>query len=674
MPIPQKDRLLSLVTPLGADVLVPFGFQGREAMSELFEFTIDMVADQGKLATSPPHGIDPARLLGQKVTLSVKRSAGERRHFNGIVSRLTHGMPYSTGLRAFRATIVPDLWITTRKRNFRVFQDVNLRDIVTKVLSASKLRAVFRAIGGTTVRSYCVQYDETDFNFICRLLEEEGLFFFFRHTSSSHELVIGDASSHYEEAQDREVVFTTATGFNSGALSTWEWNSDIVTGKITQRDYDFEAPSKDLTTTDTTRLTPAILKDIEAYHYPGRYVDKAIGTKLGEARTGAHSAEHTVISASGSAPGFAAGAKAKLTNHPYPNEKGKSFVCIAVDHVARDDSQLGQSSGGGDYSNSFRAIPADVVFRPQRRAARALVQGPLTAIVVGPKGEEIHVDKHGRIRIQFHWDREGAKDGKTTCWVRVAQSLAGKGWGSQFIPRVGMEVVVQFLNGDPDRPLVTGAVYNGENTPPYALPDSKTQSGIKTRSSPKGGGEDFNELRFEDKKGEEEVYLHAQKDFSQVVENDETLDVGNDQKITVKKNRAVTVTEGNETQKIEAGNRTTTLAKGNDTLTLEKGNRQVKLDGPGNHSLTLKSGNAAISLDSGNYSLKAKGGKITLEAAQSIELKVGGSSLKLTPAGIEIKGTLIKANASASVEVKGAMAEVSAKGVLTLKGSITKIN
>jgi type VI secretion system secreted protein VgrG len=362
-----------------------------------------------------------------------------------------------------------------------------------------------------------------------------------------------------------------------------------------------------------------------------------------------------VITGSGSSATFGAGTTAKLKTAHYKNEVDKTFVCIAVDHDARDDSQLDQNVGAGVYTNSFRAIPADVVFRPQRRAARALVQGPLTALVVGPKGEEIHVDKHGRIRIQFHWDRDGAKDGKSTCWVRVAQSLAGKGWGSQFIPRIGMEVVVQFLNGDPDNPLVTGTVYNGDNTPPYALPANKTQSGIKTRSSPKGGTEDFNELRFEDKAGEEEIYLHAQKNLVQMIENDETSDIGNDQKITVKNDRSIEVSGGNETLEIKKGNRTATLSSGND-------------------SLTLKSGNAQVSLNSGNYTLKASAGKVTIEAAQSIELKVGGSSLKLTPAGIEVKGTLIKLNASASLQAKGAMAEVSASGMLTLKGSITKIN
>jgi type VI secretion system secreted protein VgrG len=279
----------------------------------------------------------------------------------------------------------------------------------------------------------------------------------------------------------------------------------------------------------------------------------------------------------------------------------------------------------------------------------------LTALVVGPKGEEIHVDNHGRIRIQFYWDREGAEDGKVTCWVRVAQSLAGKGWGSQFIPRVGMEVVVQFLNGDPDRPLVTGAVYNGANTPPYALPGAKTQSGLKTRSSPKGGADNFNELRFEDKKGEEQVFLHAEKDFVQSIKNDETLEVGNNQTITVQNDRSLTVNEGNESLTIDKGNRRATLSAGNDTLTLTKGDLSVMLDG-------------------GDYTLNAKAGKVTIQAAQSIELKVGGSSLKLTPSGIEVKGTVIKLDAQGTVEVKAAMAEVNAKGVLTLKGSLTKIN
>ena len=674
MPIPQKDRLLSLVTPLGQDILVPFAFRGREAMSELFDLTIDMVALESDIGTYSGEGIDLSRILGQKVTLAVRLPGGTQRYFNGIVARLTHGMPHGIGMRRYRAHLVPDLWVTTKRRNFRVFQDKSARDIITEVLSDAGLRASFRALGGNTVRSYCVQYDETDHNFICRLLEEEGLFHFFLHSRGGHELIIGDSPSHYETAEEGKVSLHTGGGFHGAALDSWEWNAGLISGTSTQTDYDFVDPRQVLTTTVSTGLQPALQKAHESYHYPGRYIDKAVGDKLTEARIGAEEAMHRVIEGSGTSAGFFAGAKARLDAHPYGTERGSDFVCIEVVHEARDETQLSQSAGAPHYANRFRALPASVLFRPPRRALREQVRGPLTARVVGPRDEEVHCDRFGRIRIQFHWDRKGAGDGKTTAWVRVAQLMAGKHWGAQFIPRVGMEVVVQFLNGDPDQPLVTGTVYNGDNMPPFALPDNKFQSGIRTRSAPKGGKDDFNELRFEDKNGDEEVFFRAQKDFSRVVKNDDALEVGNDQTIKVQRHRNLTIEEGNETSKIDKGNRRTTLAEGNDALTLTKGSREVNLDGSGGHSLKLNSGNASVELKSGSYKLQAKSGKIEIEAARSIELKVGGSSVKLTPQGVEIKGTMIKVQGNAKADLKAPLTEVNASGILTLKGNLTRIN
>jgi len=684
MPIPQSKRLLALSTPLGADTLVPWAFSGREAVSELFEYTIDMVSEEPAL--------DPSRILGQRITLTLRHTGTAERYFNGIVRKLEQGMPHGIGLRNYRAVVVPELWLTTLRRDSRIFQDKSVKEIVKAVLADAGITPRIRAIGGQTVRGYCVQYDETDFNFISRLLEEEGLFYFFKHSKDGHEMFIGDATSHYEDCDEKEVTLTTTGHFQGAALASWEVGSALFSGKVTQRDYDYEAPAKDLKTEITTGKQPALLKKHEVYHYPGRYADRSVGTKLTDARIEALEATHQQYSGSGSSAGLYPGGKARLKGAIYKAPESSAFVCLEVEHSARDDSSLSQQAAPPSYSNRFRAMADSALFRPQRRATRELVRGPLTALVVGPSGEEIYCDKLGRIKVQFHWDRQGKKDENSGCWVRVAQMLAGKNWGSQFIPRIGMEVVVQFLHGDPDRPLVVGTVYNGENAPPYGLPANKTQSGLKTRSSPKGDGANFNELRFEDKKGEEQIYFHAEKDFERIVENDDALEVGNDQSIEVKKNRAKTITEGNETIAIKEGNRTTTLGKGNDTLkidtgnraatiakgndalTLDKGGRTVDLKGAGNHVLKLAQGNADVTLQSGNYTLKASAGKISIEAAQSIELKVGGTSLKLSPTGIEMKGPMVKIQADAKAEVKGALVDVSASGMLTLKGGLTKIN
>ena len=386
------------------------------------------------------------------------------------------------------------------------------------------------------------------------------------------------------------------------------------------------------------------------------------------------------------------GVKAKLKDHLFDSERGTKFVCVEVVHSAEATSGFGSAPENLSYSNRFRAVDDSIVFRPLRKAGRPRVLGPLTAIVVGPSGEEIFCDKYGRIRVKFHWDLDPATDDTRSCWVRVAQMLAGKSWGTVFTPRIGMEVVVQFLNGDPDRPLVVGTVYNGDNMPPYALPANKTQSGIKTRSTLDGEGANFNELRFEDKKGSEEVYLHAEKDFKRVVENDDAVEVGNDQTLTVKNdrtktieegnesltiskgNRTATITKGNDSLTVSAGNRSTTITKGDDSLTLGQGGRTVKLDGSGNYAMTLASGNGAVTLKSGDYKLKASGGKVSIEAATSIELKVGSSVLKITPSSIELKATQIKIEGLGSADLKAPMVKITASGIATIKGSLTKIN
>ncbi|WP_366657418.1 type VI secretion system tip protein TssI/VgrG [Fodinicurvata sp. EGI_FJ10296] len=685
MPITQEKRLLSLDTPFGTDEVLAIGFQGREAMSDLFEFQIDMVSEDPAL--------DPKKILGADITLKVRHTGGDERVFSGIVRHFSRGMPYGVSLRSYRATVVPTLWLATLKRNFRIFQEKSAIDIVKELLGeVSGLDFSVKASGGTTKRDYCVQYDETEFNFISRLLEEEGLFYFFKHSDGAHQMIIGDATSHYEDCAEAEVELRTGGDFHGSALRSWASAADVITGKVTQTDYDFEDPSKDLKTDSTTTADPAIHKSQEIYHYPGRYTEKSAGTSLTDARIEAHEAVQETVEGAGSTAGLFAGGKTTLKSHPFDGESGTGFLCIEVDHEATDHTHLAQGSGAPTYGNVFRGIPDKTLYRPPRRAERERVRGPLTALVVGPSGEEIYCDKYGRIRVQFHWDRDGKKDENSSCWIRVAQMMAGKTWGTIFTPRIGMEVVVQFLNGDPDRPLVTGTVYNGDNMPPYTLPDNKTQSGFKSRSSLKGDGTTFNELRFEDKKEEEKVYFHAEKDFERVVENDDTLDVGHDQKIDIKNDRTKTIAEGNEKVDITKGNRTTTLAKGNDTLkvsegnrvteiakgndnlTISKGNRAVKLDGSGNYTLDLASGDGKVTLSSGSYTLKANAGSVTVQAAQNIELKVGGNSIKISQTGVEIKGTMVKVNAQAKFEAKGALADVNASGMLTLKGSLTKIN
>ncbi|MEY3760634.1 MAG: type secretion system tip protein VgrG, partial [Pseudomonadota bacterium] len=345
----------------------------------------------------------------------------------------------------------------------------------------------------------------------------------------------------------------------------------------------------------------------------------------------------------------------------YIAPENTKHIVIAANFLIVSNQYRSNTTGETQYECSFKTIRSTQQFRPQRLTPVPFVQGPQTATVVGKSGEEIWTDKYGRIKVQFHWERDGKKNETSSCWIRVAAPIAGKQWGWVSLPRIGQEVVVSFLEGNPDRPLITGSVYNANQMPPYTLPANQTQSGLKTRSSKEGTADNFNELRFEDKKGSEEVYVHAEKDFNCVIENNETRKIGLDKKDA-----------GNQTTEIY-NNRTTTLKMGNETLTVEKGNRVNDVD-TGNDTLNVKKGNCATKVSLGNYTLDVDAGKATVTAMVSIELKVGANSIKIEQSGITIKGIMVKVEGSAMLDAKSPLTTVSGDGMLTLKGGLTMIN
>jgi type VI secretion system secreted protein VgrG len=475
------------------------------------------------------------------------------------------------------------------------------------------------------------------------------------------------------------------------------------------RDQNFQQPDRNLEQSKTTLLDVAAFKEHELYDVNyGDYavfdgIDKGGGEqaselskisthteRLAKAHMEEEEAEYENIDGQGTCGSFSPGGKFTLKKAAFSEQENKDYVLTAVRHRATDLSHLPAQGGPPHYANSFTCITTDRQWRPARLTPRPRVQGPHTAFVVGPSGEEIFTDKYGRVKVQFMWDRDGKKDANSSCWLRVAQMWAGKQWGTIFIPRIGMEVIVDFLEGDPDRPIITGCVYNSDFMPPYALPDNKTQSGVKTRSSMQGGTADFNELRFEDKKGSEDIYFHAQKDFHRFVENDDDLKVEHDQTIEVKNNRTETVKEGNETVTIKTGTRTHTV-EGDETLTVNTGNRKVQvktgndehLVDTGNCVLTVKTGNRETSVNTGNDTLTVKTGNQTtkielgkqeVEAMQSIELKVGQNSIKIDQTGVTIKGLMITIEGTSMLEAKSPMSTVKGDGMLTLKGGLTMIN
>jgi type VI secretion system secreted protein VgrG len=613
------DFRLSLTTPLGKDALILQEFEGTEGVSQLFSFHLEMVSEQQAIAA--------ASLLGKEVSWSVAGPDEDQRHFSGIVREFVGGEAWGREYRVYHAEIVPWFWLSSRTADCRIFQNKSVRDILQTVLAENTL-ANFDLSGikrDHPPREYCVQYRETDFNFLSRLMEQEGVFYFFRHSDSGHKMIVADDPAAFYGCEDKEVEYGPNPHVVS-RISAWLPRREFRPGVWTQRDYDFETPTKNLQTTKNTLLDVAAARSYELYDYPGGYSEKEHGDDLTRLRMEEEEAPFGEIDGQGTCRHFAPGAKFSLVKHDIESEQG-NYTVATTHHRAADYTHFVGNEVPSYYTNSFSCIPARSLFRPPRLTPKPVVHGPQTAVVVGPQGEEIYCDKYGRVKVQFHWDRYGGKDEKSSCFIRVAQWLAGPQWGAIFTPRIGMEVIVAFLEGDPDRPIIVGTVYNGDNMPPYALPDNKTQSGFKSRSSQRGGGANFNELRFEDKKGDEDIVFHAEKDYHRSVEHDDDLQVGNNQTITV------------------TNNRTETVERGNDSVTIQTGDRSIE-----------------VSL-----------GSSSLEAMQTITLKVGMSSITIDQTSITLSAMNINLQGQLAVDIQGVMTTVTGSAVLTLSGGVLMI-
>ncbi len=607
----QDGRLISISSPLTKDELLLTSLEGTEYISDLFEFQIEVL--------SKNHSIKPEQLVGKTVTVTIQND--QKRTFNGYISRFSYGEVKADNLRMYHLTMVPWLWFLSKTNNHRIFQDKNTKEIVSQVFKDHGFSSQdfdYKATGNNSKRTYCVQHNESDLNFVSRLLEEDGIAYYFEQNNGKHLMKIVDAANAYQECAETNLTYSKGNQPNA-QLTRWEHLYEFKKGQWSLNDYDYEKPTKEQlqTTASTSKFSNA--KDYEHYEYTP-YHDFAGIKDLSRKRIEAEETSMNSIEASSDCSSFYAGGKFKLTKHAVKDEQG-SYIITAIRHRAYDNSYLAGNESQSQYGNDFACIPEHVHFRPPMIHAKPLMHGPQSAIVVGGKDDEIFVDSEGRIKVQFYWDREGKKDDKSSCYIRVMQPWAGSGWGSSFIPRIGMEVVVNFFDGDPDRPIITGAVYNGDNKPPFS---SKTQSGIKTNSTKGGGG--WNELRFDDLKDSEEIYIQAQKDFRRLVKNDEEVEIQANQKLLVKNDRTITVSEGNENIVIKSGER----------------------------SLNVKKTNA-VDAD-----------KIEITGKSSIELKVGGSSIKIDSSSIKIKST--------KVEINGTMVDVKGSGVVGIKGGLTKIN
>jgi type VI secretion system secreted protein VgrG len=506
-------------------------------------------------------------------------------------------------------------------------------------------------------------------------MEQEGMCYFFKHDEKGHTLVLGDDPSVFEACPNlAKARYLPEAGMGEweDGVTSWESRHSMVPGKYTLADYHFQMSNKKFQAPSTGSVKIGNNGELEIFDFPGEFAqrfnkpDERLGEveKHSEAiakwRMEEQAAAHLQVSGNSTCRAFTTGTFFELLGKDEKTIKaagseGKNVLASCKHTIEQSPDYVSNAPVQQPYRNSFTCFPKETPYRPARSSPRPVIQGVQSAVVVGLSGEEIDCDKYGRVKVQFHWDREGKKDEKSSCWVRVATPWAGKQWGMVHIPRIGQEVIVSFLEGDPDQPLIVGSVYNYDNMPPFKLPDNKTQSGIKTRSSKEGGEENFNEISFEDKKGEEFIYVRAEKDLIKTVENNELVWVGS--------NRFEEV-DNNEEVIVHKGDRTVTLDEGNDKHQLKKGNREVLLD-MGNDALTIKMGNQTTKLDLG---------KSETEALQSIELKVGQSSLKIDQTGITMKGMMITVEGTVMTEVKGLMTNVQASAILQAKGALTMIN
>lgn len=657
----QDNRLISITDfSLGKDTFLLTAFSGVEYISGLFEFQIDVISEN--------HEIDPNKIVGRSATVAIKND--QNRKFNGYIKSFTFGEIKADSVRQYRMVMVPWLWFLTQTNDHRIFQEKNTKEIVTQIFSDLGLTDFdFRAAGGAK-REYCVQHNESDFNFISRLLAEDGIAYFFEHEDKKHKLILVDQANAYAEVAETNLEYSKGSTPNS-QITGWEHVYLFKKGKWSLNDYNFKEPKKDLKVSTKTKSQYAKNDTYEHYEYPGFY-DTTIGSDLVKIRLDAEETNRNSIKGTSDCSSFFAGGKMKVAKHAVSSEKG-SYVLVSVTHKASDSSYFPGQEAESGYTNEFICIPADVHFRPQSDHVKPVMKGPQSALVVGPAGEEIYIDEFGRIKVQFIWDREGKKDEHSSCFLRVVQTWAGNQWGTSFIPRIGHEVIVNFLDGDPDRPLVTGSVYNGWNKPTYP---SKTQSGIKTRSTKDGTPENYNELRFEDKKGEEQIYVHAEKNYDTRVENDQTLTVDNDRTKTVKHDENSTIS--NDRNKTVSNNQTETIGK---NKTIDVGDNHAETIGK---NMTLSVGkNISIDITEGHtetigknmtigvgkdlretvegkytetvtkeYALSAK--TITMTADDQITLKTGSASIVMKSNGdITISGANINVKGSGNVVIKG---------------------
>ena len=688
--VSQADLLFEIE---GVPTIEVAHFQAHERISEPYAVNV---------ALASTYQIQYDDVIQKEALLTISGDETDR-YFHGIVRKFEH-----TGKNdrkyLYHTEIVPFLQLLSLEQDCRIFQNKIVQNIIADIFQESGIpsdRYEFRLKNKDHLRKFCVQYRETDLDFVCRLLQEEGIFYFFEHSKEKHMMVFGDDIINYKPIEgNQEVAFKPSSGLSpeKESISHIDFSRRLRPGTYTHTNYNFKKTSQDLET--KIKGKEENLQKFEIYDYPGQYGNEDRGKKLAKIRVEKGKALAEQANGCSDCPRMIPGFTFKLDGHDVKTFN-REYLLVGVSHSGQQPQALEEQAGpgnGSNYSNNFLSIPSSVTYRPLQTIEKPYVRGMQSATVVGPKGEEIYTDDWGRVKVQFHWDRLGKDDDKSSCWLRTAQAWGGGGWGQQFIPRVGDEVLVDFMEGDPDWPIVVGCVYNEANQPLYDTEKNKTQSGIKTRSYPNGDG--FNELRFEDKLGEEHIYLQGEKDWNILIKNDKGQNIGHDETLSVANNRTKTVGV-NQSETIGANKDIQVGANHTETI---GSSMSLSVGGTKTETVTLASAetvggakaitvggvlaftvagamNTAVGLAQAeevglaktvvvgaNMTTKVMG-KLSYDVGDQVEITNGSSRLTMKSDGkIEISGTDV------TMKTASGLIQVDAGGIITIKGTMVKIN
>lgn len=690
----QANRRIAITTPLGEDVLLLRGFNSKESISQLFHFDLDLLSENDSIAFND--------IVGKNVTLRLFDPNGAERHWNGFISRFSQGSR-DRRFTVYRASMVPWLWFLTRTADCRIFQNKKVPDIIQTVFNDLGFKDFeLRLYGEFPTRDYCVQYRESDFNFVSRLMEEEGIYYYFRHENGKHTMILANDPAAHEPCPNQATARYDFRGGNvtyEDVITDWRHEQEFCPGVWCQTDYNFETPSTSLAASVNGK------NPYEIYDYPGEYQIRAEGDRLARIRLQEQTAREAVITGASGCRHLNSGYKFTLKDH-YRSDANQPYLLTSVRHQIEFGAGYEVGSNPEQqltYKNAFECIPLSTPYRAPRVTPRPTIQGCQTAVVVGPAGEEIYTDKYGRVKVQFHWDREGKKDENSSCWIRVSHPWAGKGYGSVSIPRIDQEVIVDFVEGDPDQPIITGRVYNAEQMPPTGLPKAGMVSGIKSNSTPGGGGS--NQMTMDDTKGKEKVTIHAQYDMDTTVKHNDTqtIETG-DRTINIQTGKHTETIKGDTAITIQTGNHSLSVQTGTHTETIKADTKVIVLSGA--YSLDVQAnththhvqGNVTENYDAiqettvnGDITIKSKTAKITIDAATEIFLHCGGSTLSMLQNGnIKIAGQNIEIAGEVTTKIgvgnqnvicdtskvatSGAAINSSATGQHEITGALVKIN